>query len=51
MNVIFLMIPISLTLAVGFLTAFVWAVRTGQIDDLETPAHRIIDDNDEVQNG
>lgn len=44
MNVIYLMIPISLLLGIGFLVAFVWSVRNGQVDDLETPAHRILED-------
>ncbi len=45
MNIIYLMIPISLLLTTGFLCAFIWSVQTGQIDDTETPAHRMLDDN------
>jgi cbb3-type cytochrome oxidase maturation protein len=33
--------------AVGFLAAFLWAVRTGQYDDSYTPSVRILFDNDE----
>jgi cbb3-type cytochrome oxidase maturation protein len=29
------------------LWAFLWAVRTGQFDDLEGPAHRILMDDDD----
>ncbi len=46
MNVLYLMIPISLLLAGGFLAAFIWSVRDGQVDDLETPAHRILEDEE-----
>lgn len=46
MNILFLMIPISLILGGGFVAAFVWSVGTGQNDDLETPAYRILDDED-----
>ena len=41
METIFVLLPLALliaTIAVGF---FVWAARTGQFDDLETPAVRI----------
>jgi nitrogen fixation-related uncharacterized protein len=27
--------------------AFIWAVKTGQFDDLEGPAHRILMDDDD----
>ena len=37
MEVIFLLIAISIVAAVGFLAAFLWAVRTGQYDDDQTP--------------
>lgn len=46
MNVLYLMIPISLLLGGGFLAAFVWSVRDGQVDDLETPSHRILEDQE-----
>lgn len=46
MNIIYLMIPISLLLGGGFLAAFVWSVQSGQNDDLETPALRILEDDD-----
>lgn len=42
MKVIFLLIIISLLVAVGFLIAFFWAVGTGQYDDEVTPAMRIL---------
>lgn len=49
MNIIYVMIPISLMLAGGFLAAFIWSVRNGQINDLITPAHRILDEKDEAK--
>ena len=42
MTVIFVLIFFSLLVAIGFLVAFIWATRTGQFDDDETPAHRIL---------
>ena len=43
------MIPLAILLAFGFLFAFLWAVRQGQFDDLVSPAHRILFD-DETEN-
>ena len=45
MNIIFLMIGISLLMALVFLSAFLWAQRSGQNDDLCTPAIRILVDD------
>lgn len=46
MTIIFILIGCSLLLAVGFLIAFVWSVRSGQIDDTSTPAFRILDEEE-----
>ena len=48
MEIIFLLIPLSLVLIGGIVWAFFWAVRSGQFDDLEGPAHRILMDDDDV---
>ncbi len=45
MNIIFFMIGISLMMALGFLGAFLWAMRSGQNDDLFTPSMRILLDD------
>lgn len=37
-----LMIPMALTLGLGFVGAFLYCMRSGQFDDLDTPAHRIL---------
>jgi cbb3-type cytochrome oxidase maturation protein len=46
MEVIYLLIPLSLVLIGVIIWAFFWAVRSGQFDDLEGPAHRILMDDD-----
>lgn len=47
MNIIFLTLGVSLAIAVFFLAAFIWATSKGQYDDLETPGHRmLLDDED-----
>lgn len=44
MSVILLLIAFSLFVALIFLAAFVWAVKTGQFDDKYTPSVRILFD-------
>ncbi|QMW07067.1 cbb3-type cytochrome oxidase assembly protein CcoS [Spirosoma foliorum] len=46
MSIIFFMIGISLLMALGFLGAFFWSMRTGQQDDLYTPSIRMLLDDD-----
>lgn len=46
MDVLYLLIPVSLVLVAGIVAIFLWAVRSGQFDDLEGPAHRILMDDD-----
>ncbi|WP_461095482.1 cbb3-type cytochrome oxidase assembly protein CcoS [Spirosoma luteolum] len=45
MSILYVMIGVSLTLALGFLGAFVWSMRTGQQDDLYTPSLRMLLDD------
>ena len=44
MNILLLLVPLSLMLLVVMITAFVWAVRSGQFDDLDTPPLDILAD-------
>jgi cbb3-type cytochrome oxidase maturation protein len=39
---LYLLIPVSVLLSVVALALFFWAMLTGQFDDLETPAMRIL---------
>jgi len=48
MNILYLLIPISLLLLGLIVWILMWAVRSGQYDDLEGPAHRILMDEDKV---
>lgn len=45
MSVLYLLLPLALVLAAGFVLVFVWAARSGQFDDLETPAIRMLHDD------
>ncbi|HRK06940.1 MAG TPA: cbb3-type cytochrome oxidase assembly protein CcoS [Pseudobdellovibrionaceae bacterium] len=46
MEIVELLVPMSLALGLGFVIAFTAAVRLGQFDDCETPAHRMLLDAD-----
>jgi len=45
MSAIFILIIISLMIAVGFLVAFIWAIKSGQFDDNFTPSIRMLWDD------
>lgn len=45
MNIIILLIGVSLLMAIGFLSAFIWSVKNGQLDDQTTPAMRMLWDD------
>lgn len=47
MDALMLLIPISLALGLGALAAFLWSLRSGQYDDLDGAAHRILFEDDE----
>ena len=46
MSVILLLIGFSLTVAIGFLIAFIWSVKSGQYEDDYTPSVRILFDDE-----
>ena len=47
MNVLFILVPLAVVLAAAGVAAFRWAVRDGQYDDVETPALRMLLDDEE----
>jgi len=47
MSILYVLIPLGLLLLGGAVWAFFWAVSSGQFDDLDTPAVRVIMDDDE----
>lgn len=42
MTVLYVLIPLALIIVAGFVTAFVWSVKNGQLDDTDTPAERML---------
>ena len=45
MSAIYIMVGASLLLAIGFLIAFIWSVRSNQYEDDYTPSVRMLFDN------
>jgi len=45
MTAIYVLLPLALLIAIAAVVAFIWAVRNGQMDDLETPASRMLHDD------
>jgi cbb3-type cytochrome oxidase maturation protein len=43
-EIIYLLIPLSLVLLGVAIWAFFWAIKSGQFDDLDSPALSILDD-------
>ena len=49
MDILYLLVPLSVVLAMAIGAAFWWAVRNDQFEDMEGPAHRLLlDDDDRV---
>ena len=48
MDILLLLLPLSVVLVFVIGAAFWWSVESGQFDDLEGPAHRILIDADDV---
>lgn len=52
MEVIYLLLSISILIAIAFLLAFIWSVKKGQYEDVVSPSIRILydDQNSNKQN-
>lgn len=46
MSVLFIVLPLALLLVGAAVWAYVWSVRQGQYDDLDTPSIRMLNDDD-----
>ncbi len=46
MTVLYVILPLALLSAAGAVLAFAWTVRSGQLDDFDTPPRRILFDDD-----
>ena len=48
MDILYLLIPLSLVLVFAIGAIFWWALRSGQFEDMEGPAPRILMDDDDT---
>jgi cbb3-type cytochrome oxidase maturation protein len=46
MTALYIVLPLALLIAGGAVAAFAWTVRSGQLDDLDTPPRRILYEDD-----
>jgi cbb3-type cytochrome oxidase maturation protein len=46
MTILYVLVPLALLTAGSAVLAFLWATKNGQLDDLETPALRMLHDDD-----
>jgi cbb3-type cytochrome oxidase maturation protein len=46
MNVLVYLVPVALALGLTGLAAFLWSLRTGQYNDLDGAALRVLSDDD-----
>ncbi len=49
MESIYVLIPIAIVFIIVAVIIFIWAINNGQFDDLESPAYRILFDDDSVE--
>lgn len=45
MSVLYIAVPVAIALGAAALAAFAWTLRSGQLDDLETPPFRAVFDD------
>lgn len=48
MESVYLLVPVSVLLVFGIALAFWWSVKSGQFDDLEGPAFKVLMEEDEL---
>jgi len=51
MSVLYILVPLALVIVFVAIGAYVWAARHGQFDDTETPAIRMLHDDEEGRTG
>ena len=45
MDILWLLVPMSVLIAIGIGAVFIWSARSGQFDDLEGPGFRVLMDD------
>jgi cbb3-type cytochrome oxidase maturation protein len=50
MSILYVSVPVALLMAGAAVAAFLWSVRSGQFDDLESARYRILFDDRPAKN-
>lgn len=48
MSALYILLAVSLLVAAAFLAAFIWASRSGQFDDTQTPSMRVLAEDESM---
>ena len=48
MSVLYIVLPLALLIGTAAVAGFIWSVQGGQLDDLDSPAIRMLHDDDDV---
>lgn len=48
MDILNLIIPVAILVASLFVASFIWATKNGQYDDLTTPSHKMLLDEEKI---
>ena len=51
MDILFLLVPLSVLLALAIIGALAWAVWSGQFEDVDSEGQRILQERDEPEKG
>jgi cbb3-type cytochrome oxidase maturation protein len=51
MNILYFLVPLALLLAGVGVWAFIWSVKSGQFEDVETPGIRMLFDDEDEDKG
>lgn len=51
MDILYALVPLSLVLLAIAIGVFFWAVKSGQFDDMDSPAHKILFDDEDMPTG
>jgi cbb3-type cytochrome oxidase maturation protein len=49
MTILYLIVPLALIVSGAAVAAFIWTVRSGQLDDVDTPPRRILFDDERTK--
>ena len=47
MDILFILIPLGILILAVMVAAFFWAIKSGQFEDMEGPAYKILMDDDD----